>query len=725
MIKRIVSAILSTAIAVSAMSVSSFAQVASAETSDFTDYNQNQIVYEMGGGWNLGNSLDSFKETTDQDGNITTVVGETLWSNPIITKEFIENVKAEGYNTIRIPVSYYSMIGEAPDYKIDTDYLNRVQEVVDYAYDLGMYVIINIHHDGASDMTDCWIYPGVAFTKADKDKVLAAEKIRVPKMLDKFSKVWAQISTKFKDYDEHMIFESMNEVQSKGGGAYYFPYYMPVLNSLNQTFVDTVRRTGGHNDKRWVVIPSWHNDYVYLDQSTGFKVPTDNYLSDKINGEHRIMVSCHYYFPYNMSFGNQTTWGTESDYADIENDFKWLYDNYTSKGYPVFLGEYGTQDRKYLDSKNEMYRALHNKAICETAIKYNIVPVWWDNGGIKASKTSSGEKFGLFQRSANSIYYPQITKAVREAYNSKNALRIYMENISQLVKDDYSKSTWDDLQSAIASANTLLNNSESTDEECDTAIRNYLKLRDSKKETITSKMVKSISNKTYSGKAQSTTVVIKQGTTTLKNGTDYKVTYKNNTNVGTATATITGIGNYKGTITKTFKINPKKLTSTQFSLSTTKYGYTGTSKKPTVKSSLKLNKDYTVSYSNNLYVGTAKVTIKGKGNYSGTITKTFKIVKPTAPGTEKVTKLTAGKKTVTVTYAKKTGVKYKVLLSSNKSFKGAKKILTSKTSVKFTKLTSGKKYYVKVCAYKTYKTSKTKTGYVYGKYSSINAVRAK
>lgn len=157
------------------------------------------------------------------------------------------------------------------------------------------------------------------------------------------------------------------------------------------------------------------------------------------------------------------------------------------------------------------------------------------------------------------------------------------------------------------------------------------------------------------------------------------------------------------------------------------YKYAAKALKPTpvVKydgKTLKKNVDYTVTYGTNVYVGSkAYVKITGKGNYTGSIVKYFSIVKPTAYKSA-FTKITAGKKTLTVTYKKTTGsTKYKVYVCSNKSFKGARVVTTSKTSVKFTKLTGGKKYYVKVVACRPYKTSKTKTAYTYASASTIKA----
>lgn len=136
----------------------------------------------------------------------------------------------------------------------------------------------------------------------------------------------------------------------------------------------------------------------------------------------------------------------------------------------------------------------------------------------------------------------------------------------------------------------------------------------------------------YNGSMQKPKASVKDGSLTLKEGKDYKLTYRNSTNAGTGVVTITGINNYTGSMEKSYTIQPKSITTLSSTLSQTKYQYTGKKKTPSVKlkygkKSLVLNKDYTVTYSSNIKPGTAKVTIKGIGNYSGTITKTFKIVR--------------------------------------------------------------------------------------------------
>ena len=155
----------------------------------WTELDQAQITEAMGLGWNLGNQLEA------SSGGLPS---ETCWGNPEITKELIDTVKAQGFKTVRIPVSYLDMIGDGPDYKIDTDWLDRVQEVVDYVVNNDMFAIVNMHGDGYYTVDHSWL-----LCAEDDDKQTEIK--------DKYGKVWTQIADRFKDYDQHLIFESMNE----------------------------------------------------------------------------------------------------------------------------------------------------------------------------------------------------------------------------------------------------------------------------------------------------------------------------------------------------------------------------------------------------------------------------------------------------------------------------------------------------------------------------------
>lgn len=267
-------------------------QAAKKDTTSFEDLNQSQIVEAMGPGWNLGNQLESVTDNVPE---------ETNWGNPVITEKLIQSVKAAGFKSIRIPVSYFAKIDDDKDYTIDSKWLDRVQEVVDYCIKNDLYAVINIHGDGYNTIDGSWLLcNGKNQTEIKK----------------KYKKVWKQIAERFKNYDEHLLFESMNE---EFDGSYSEPNkeYYQNINDYNQIFVDTVRKTGDNNTKRWLIIPGWNTNIDYTAGDYGFKLPTDQYRDKSIDKEEqRIMISVHYYSPWDFCGGENgviTQWGNEAD----------------------------------------------------------------------------------------------------------------------------------------------------------------------------------------------------------------------------------------------------------------------------------------------------------------------------------------------------------------------------------------------------------------------------
>jgi endoglucanase len=373
-------------------------QVPVVDAATFDDLNQNQIVEAMGAGWNLGNAMEA---------TIDGIPSETAWGNPVITQNMIQAVADAGFKSIRIPVSYLNYIGSAPNYTINQAWLNRVKQVVDYAINSGLYVIINVHGDGFHTVTGGWILPG----NSDQTTI---------KM--KFEKVWKQIATTFADYDEHLIFESMNEV---GADANYddnlVKAYYKNINAYNQIFVDTVRSTGGNNAKRWLLIPGWNTTIYTMIGNYGFTVPTDS--KSTASGK-RIMISAHYYSPWefcgdesynvtqwgnNANPGKAASWGGE-DF--LVSELQSMYNAFVAKGYPVVIGEYGSVDKSQGDATNTSYRAYFAKRFSQVSKQYGIVPVIWDNG------YNGNYGFGLFNRNNSSITQPAIINAIMEVYGS-------------------------------------------------------------------------------------------------------------------------------------------------------------------------------------------------------------------------------------------------------------------------------------------------------------------
>jgi endoglucanase len=308
---------------------------------------------QMGIGWNLGNTLEAtgIKGTSVRE-------FETCWGNPVTTKAMIDGIKAAGFNSIRIPVAWSNLMG--PDYTISKDLMARVEEVARYALDDDMYVIINIHWDGG------W------FKKFPTD---------YDESMRKYKAVWTQISAHFKDYSDHLIFESLNEELSfhdlwnPYNGAGQKEKAFEIANNINQAFTDVVRESGGNNARRYLLIAGYETN---IDHTTGnlFKMPHDP--------ARHSMISVHYYDPptfaileQDASWGKAArTWGTPKEIEHLNNEMAKMK-KFTDQGVPVVVGEFGCPDR----NKEQASVAKYISTVCETAYQMGYVPMLWDAGG--------------------------------------------------------------------------------------------------------------------------------------------------------------------------------------------------------------------------------------------------------------------------------------------------------------------------------------------------------
>lgn len=361
---------------------------APAETKgDSVQFSQNLMP-----GWNLGNQLESNSDGTPS---------ETAWGNPVITENLIKQVKAQGFKSIRIPVSYLSKIGAGPNYTIDSKWLDRVQEVVDMCINNGLYAIINIHGDGYYSVKGGWLLCGES---ASEQKTIKA----------KYEKVWEQIAKRFKNYDDHLVFESMNEVFDDSYGN-PTPEYYNNINAYNQIFVDTVRKAGGKNNSRYLLIPGWNTDINF---TTG---DCDTYTMEAkfvIPNDSRIMISVHYYTPW--EFCGEEGYDTFYKWGDsvkkfvkrrqsetlVNRQFDKLYNAFIKNGYGVVIGEYGSNDKTSKDKSNTTYRAYFAEYVNYAAHQRDIVTVYWDNG------YNGNHGFGLFDRTKCTVTQPEIIKGI-------------------------------------------------------------------------------------------------------------------------------------------------------------------------------------------------------------------------------------------------------------------------------------------------------------------------
>lgn len=346
---------------------------------DISGLTSQEIVSSMTIGWNLGNTLDACQ--ADRDGVINEHVpdgeepDETLWGNPKATPELFQALWDSGVNAVRIPVTWRDHIDEAGN--ISASWLDRVQEVVDYAYDIGMYVIINVHHDGGGDpQFGAWICNAAT----DYDSTLA-----------RYTNLWTQIADRFQDYDEHLIFESMNEV---GFDSLSVPKAYKTLNRLNQAFVDLIRSSGGKNPTRHLLIAGYWTD-IQKTCNNLYQMPEDP--------AGRCIVSVHYYTPWDFCTTNiKNEWGTESEQREMESLIEMMKTNFTDNGIPVIVGEYAA-------SGNDFNSCVF---FCEKLVKmchdYGIATFLWDNGN------------GQFDRSTNTWRSEQMHSALQRAVSGED-----------------------------------------------------------------------------------------------------------------------------------------------------------------------------------------------------------------------------------------------------------------------------------------------------------------
>lgn len=330
--------------------------VTSAE-SDMRDMTTMEIVRDMGVGINLGNTFESCGDWIAQWGDGTPKSYETAWGSPEITQDMIQGYADEGFGVIRIPVAWSNMMGE--NYTISSEYLARVKQVVDWSLDTGMYVILNIHYDNGwwSD------FP----TKKDE-------------CMKKYTRVWEQLTDAFGDYDDKLMFESLNE---EGGWDSVWNQWTgtedqkkqsyALLNEINQKFVDIVRSSGKNNAERHLLIAGYKTD-VALTCDPLFEMPKDS--------AGRCAVSVHYYTPSPFAILEEdadwakmrSTWGTDEDFKELNNNMTMLKTTFIDNGIPVIIGEYGCPKK----NKDADSVRLFLSSVCETAYENQLCPVLWD-----------------------------------------------------------------------------------------------------------------------------------------------------------------------------------------------------------------------------------------------------------------------------------------------------------------------------------------------------------
>jgi aryl-phospho-beta-D-glucosidase BglC (GH1 family) len=339
-----------------------------------------EIAKKMHVGWNLGNTLEA-------------ICDENAWGGGKTSQKLIDSVKAAGFNTVRIPVSWFCH-SDTISNKINKKWIARVKEVVDYCIKDDLYVIVNMHWDKG------WL----------ENRINAANQEEVNKRQYIY---WTQIAKYFKNYDEHLLFAGANEPNAANAAQ------LDILMSYYQTFVDAVRATGGNNASRTIIVQG---------PETNIEKTLDLMNSlpkDKI--QDRMMVEVHYYTPFQFCLmEKEAAWGKQFYYwgkdnhskTDVEHNSTWgeeamvdklfgdLKTKYADKGIPVILGEFGAYKRKLSapsdQALNEKSVEFFGKYVVKSALENGIIPYYWDTPN------------NLFNRDSGQVLDRGVLKAMME-----------------------------------------------------------------------------------------------------------------------------------------------------------------------------------------------------------------------------------------------------------------------------------------------------------------------
>lgn len=357
-----------------------------------------QMAERFGMGWNMGNHFDAHNNG---------VSGETFWGNPKATQATFDKVKAAGFTTVRIPVTWMGHIGEAPEYKIEAAWLDRVAEVVGYAEAAGLNAIINMHHDGSD--SKYWLDIKTAATNSQVHAQL----------LEQIGAMWTQIAEKFKDKGDFLVFEAFNEIHDGGwgwganrndGGKQY-----KCLNEWNQKFVDAVRAVGGKNVDRILGIPAY---------CTNVDIAIETFAFPNDSARDKLMLAVHCYDPYDYTLpASKSEWGHTADpskkvagdnEADLKKVFEKIYACFISKGTPVYMGEFGCVNRA--TAREQAFQQYYLKYYAKLAKTYGVPSIIWDNGAAGAGN----ERHAFINHGTGECCSPEAEAAIKAMLGSYN-----------------------------------------------------------------------------------------------------------------------------------------------------------------------------------------------------------------------------------------------------------------------------------------------------------------
>lgn len=364
------------------------------ETQQFSEMDvsvkADDFIRQISVGYNIGNSLDSCPTNGRNNGTYSPSYYETFWGNPTVTADYVDAVIAAGFNTIKVPVTWYynTYVAENGELQIREEWLERVGQVIDYALNQGLYVILDSHHD---------------------EYIIWADMDAIDEVSANLCSLWKQIADYFEDYDYHLVFEGFNEINTKDNSWKYRDGTIEATNILNQCFVDTIRSCGGQNPQRLLICDTYLSS-CEDEALSGYVLPTDSSAD-------LLMIGIHCY--------------TNIYDQDMKDTFKTLDEFSKSAGAPVLITEFGTTT----DYTPIEYRSFHAGNYISYANDYHIKCFWWDDG----------KKYSLFNRKTCAVSQSDIVSALM------NPTKFHVEKISTKTYNTFKLYTYGILEGELGS----------------------------------------------------------------------------------------------------------------------------------------------------------------------------------------------------------------------------------------------------------------------------------
>ncbi len=377
------------------------------ENKQVPDTESFRFVNKMGAGFNLGNTFDAINNTGAVEGDANMFLEYDWLSDKeagITTHETIDAIKNAGFTTVRIPVSWHNHLDA--DFNINSEWLAKVTDIVNYALSQDMYVILNIHHDNekASGFTNPDYDP--EWAAGNKDCYIYPDYEHLDSSVNYVTKIWTQLGNNFKDCDEHLVFETMNEPRQVGNIHEWWyadddccHEALECITKINQAAVDTIRSTGGNNSDRFIMVPATSAKAEAAMQSKYFQMPKDS-------AKDRLILSVHAYEPFNFSM-DKTSEGAPTQFDDtmkksLDDMFDTLYVAFVQQNIPVVIGEFGATNRN-----NTQARTDHAAYYYAAARARGITCCMWDNSNAEGEN----EAYRFLDRTNKKFIYDSIAKA--------------------------------------------------------------------------------------------------------------------------------------------------------------------------------------------------------------------------------------------------------------------------------------------------------------------------